>query len=503
MSNTFRAAWICLAAACVSGSAAWASDEAAFKLLDAEWKKLSKNHDDVGNRGRRQLLLQLFDFRDLKSCRKLLRTAYTDENLPDSRIAAVQVLAASGDPKEIEWLLAGFKKEKMQGPQIALGLGLSFTAAADAPAVAAFAAAQVAKQKDEPQRALLEGLAELGEPAAYAPLAALAKQMEKADRAARFEYVTALGSCGRDAAAQALNQASLGPDTDLRLAAALGFARMGGPDKPPEAAALSALTALVSDPDARVVEVAAAAIATTKHAAAVKPMAEALRTAPLRAREALRESLKALTGRDAGHDADAWLKEGGTAPPPKLPVLERTPLATDRVAVILDLSRSMDWNGRLATAQSILGAFVRTLPDGAALGVIAAGRTPVVMAENLATDAASRGAADEWIRKQSTAGGCDLREALLLVLRRWSTVDTIVVATDSAPWGDSADDTPLEVLQEIRRENRTRRVRIHVVFTAPGGRFESSETDSTEYTDRKGLLRQLAESSGGTFLKVE
>lgn len=503
MTKTLRAACICLVAACASGTLAWASDEAAFKALDADWKKLSKNHDDVGNRGRRRLLLQLFDYRDLKACRKLLRSAYTDENLADSRIAAVQVLAACGDPKEVEWLLAGFKKEKEQGPQIALGLGLSFTAPADAPAVGAFAAAQVGKQKDEPQRALLEGLAELGEPAAFAPLAALAKTMEKAERATRFEYVTALGSCGREQAKEVLDQASLLPDADIRLAAALGFARMGGPDQPPPAAALTALTALVADADPRVVEAAAAALAKTKHTAAVKPMAEALRTAPLRTREALRDALKAITGRDAGHDADAWEKDGGTAPPPKLPVLEKAPLATDRVAVILDLSRSMDWNGRLPMAQSVLGTFVRTLPDGASLGVIAAGRTPVTMSENLATDAASRVAADEWIRKQTTARGCDMREAILLVMRQWPSVDTIVIATDSAPWGDTADDTPLEVMQEIRRENRTRRVHIHVVFTAPGGRFDTSETDESEYTDRKELLQQLAETSGGKLTKIE
>ena len=504
MTSAVRSLLIAFAACLTVVGSAVASDEGAFKTLEAQWKKLAKNHDDAASRERRKLILRTFDFLDQKASRKFLRSAYGDENRTDNRIAVVQVLAASGDPKDMDFLLGAFKKEKEDGPKTALGQGLSYTRAEFAPAVSAWAASQVAKQKDEPQRALLEGIAGLADPAAFPALLALGDRFEKtASPEASFERLIALGACGREQAADTLGPASLETDGVRRLGAALGLARSGGVDAPPVAEALPSLVAMVGDADPRVVEVAAVALGKAKHAPAVDALAKALRTAPFRVREAIRTALREITGRDAGHDADAWLKAGGTAPPPSIPVIAGMLVPTDRVALILDLSRSMAWNGRLEKAQALLGEFLHTLPEGAEFGVIAAGRTPVLLDEKPLSGTSERIDADEWIRKQLTAGGCDLREALHLILQRWPTLDTIVIASDSSPYGDSADDTPLAVIQQFRQENRTRRVQIFAVFTAPGGRYEPSEIDPDEYEDHKLLLEQLTLATGGGFTAVE
>lgn len=498
--SVLRTPLLAVLALTIVGGFAAASDEAAFKDIETRWRKLAKNKDEDANRERRKLLLRVFDFLDQKAARKLLRDAYGDEPTPDGRIAAVQVLAASGDPKDAEFLLGAFRKERSPGPVIALGQGLSFTAEASAPAMSAWAAAQAAKQKGDAQRSLLEGAAELGDPSALPALRALAGKL---DEAGEFERLIALGSCGRAAAVPDLEKASLAPDADIRLGATLGLARTGGPGAPPAPTALPGLVAMAADLSPNVVEAAARGLAAAKHAPAVKPLADALTRAPLRTREVLRAALREITGRDAGHDPEAWQKDGGTAPAPKLPSFAGIDVATDHVALLLDLSRSMDDSGRLAAAKRVLHDFLGTLPEDAVFGVVAVGRTPVPLSDKLSTGATGSASAAAFLDKQLTAGGCDLREGLRYVLRQWPSIDTIVLATDSQPWGETADDTPLAVLQELRRDNRMRRVRLHIAFTAPGGRFAESEPKAEEYEDRKELLKLLAESADGKLVVQE
>lgn len=480
--------------------AATAGDEAFVKDAESRYRKLTRNKAEIANRERRKILMSLFDHRDLKSCRKLLRDAYEEETLPDNRICVVQVLASAGEPKEIDFLLGAFKKERSPGPQIALGEALSYTDPAKSSAVAAHAAGLVAKQKGEIPRSLLEGVAALGEPSAMPALTALG---DKLGRVEQFERLIALGACGRAGAREALVRSGVHPDPEIRLAVALGLGRTGGPGEPPAPEVLPDLVSMLGDTNPRVVEAAAEALAKTKHEPAVKPLAEAMRGGNFRTREELRNALRAITGRDAGHDADAWEKADGKAAPPKVPSFAGMPVPSDRVALLLDLSRSMEWNERFAKAQSVLLDVLPTLPEDSLLGVLAVGRTPVPMSERLGPGAGAKVQAEEWIRKQLTAGGFDLAEALDYVVNTWPSVDTVLLATDSEPTGDTAEDTPFEVMQEFRKTNRARRVRVFVAFVAPGGRYPAGEVDEGEYPDRKEILQIFAESTGGKFSAIE
>jgi hypothetical protein len=488
-----------LAGALAAAPLAAAADEAAIKELEARYRKLAKNKDDAANRERRKLLFSLFDQRDLKGCRKLLREAYGEETLADNRIAVVQVLGATGDAKELDFLLGAFRKERLPGPQIALGQALSYTDPARAEAISSYAATLVARNKGDSGRSLLEGLGDLASPSAFPALKALGQKLTPPER---FEQVIALGACGRAAAVPSLEALGTDPDAAVRLAVAIALGRTGGPEQPAAQDALTPLTSLLGDGDPRVVEAAALALAKTKHAPAVGPLTDALRRAPLRTREALRGALAALTGRECGHDADAW-KAGGTAPAPKIPVFAGLPVPSDHVAIVVDVSRRMSWNGRLARATGVCSEYLATLPADASFGLVACSRTPTPASEKLLLGDAGRRDAEDWLRKLATAGGCDLKEALVYVVRTWPSVDTIVVVGASAPLGDNADASPLEVIQEFRRENRALRVRVFSAFVAPGGRSPQMETDEGEYAERKDLLQELAESTGGKAAVLE
>lgn len=480
--------------AVATATPAFASDEAGFKALKVEFDKAAKNHDDVGNRARRRLILQAFDYRDQKSCKKLLRDAYGDESLPDNRVAVMQVLPACGDVKEIDFCIAALKKEKSPGPLIALAEGLSFTDPASATAVSQYLGPLLAKNKGDVQRSLIEGLGALGDPAGFAALNALGEKLPPAES---FERIVALGACGKAQAVPVLAKAAKISDANLRLAAALGLARTGVPEAAP------LLIELTSDLDPRVCIAAAEALGAIKHEPAKDALISALGSSSIRVREAARAALKEITGKDCGWSADAWKTLTPGTLPPAGPSFFGISVASSRVVVIVDLSRSMSWSGRLDRTRDEVKALVAALGDDTQFDIIEAGRGPKSVLGALSSGPGAKSKANEAIEKFATATGFDTREAVQFVLRTLPDADTILIATDSYPFGEGSEDTPLSVMQELRKENRMRRVRIHVAFVAPGGRHTESETDADEYEDRKFLMKLFAESNGGRFVAVE
>ncbi|MCG3133042.1 MAG: hypothetical protein HMLKMBBP_00133 [Planctomycetes bacterium] len=476
------------------GATAGASDETAFKALKKEYDDLAKNQDDAAIRGRTWAILRCFDYLDQKACRKWLRDAYGDERAPDPRTAVALMLPAGGDPKDTEFLLGAFKKEKSPGPVIALGEGLSYVPEAGAAAMAAALNAQLARQKGEPQRSLIEGIGWLAQESSLQPLVALG---DKLPRLEAYERLVAIGSCGKAKAVPFLQPHLASLEGDVRLAAVTGLALSGAPE------ALPLVADRLSDLDPRVVEEAANAVGKAKFADAKDALVGALSGAPLRVKEAIRAALREITGKDFGTDPEAWRAEKASASLAVTPSFFGMPVASDRVAVVLDLSRSMDWNGRLETARHGAATYVRMLPPTALVGAVGASRTVVPMGENLVTSKAGIDETAAWIEKQLSGTSFDFREAMLYVTRRYPEADTVVVATDSYPWGDSSEDTPRVVLQELRRDQRLNRLRFVIAFVAPGGRHTESETDAAEFEDRKKVLELLAKSTGGAFTVVE
>lgn len=503
MNATLRKSLVAAAAAVSVAAAAFASDDKAFAELKARYEKAAKNHDDSGIRERRKIVLALFDHLDQKACRKLLREAFDGDDAVDTRVAVVQVLGASGDPKDLDVLVAGVGKDKkLRGPSIALGEGLSYTAPAAAPAASAHAVELAAKAKGDVRFALLEGVGELGDPGVYDAILALGEKWTPEEH---FVVNTALGACGKEKAVAGLVADAKSSVPLARLGAVNGLARSGAKES------LAPLTDALHDLDPRVVETAAKALAAAKHAPAAGALVDAMSTAPLRLRWVLRESLAAILGKDVGLDAAAWraVVDGKKPEPaavpagePKLPQFFGIPVASDRVVVLLDLGRRMSWMNRLTRAQDGIVQYLESLDDTIGFNVYGCTKTADRFSKGFCAGAASRGQAVAWVRKQLTGGFFNMKTALLQVLEDEPDADTILLATDSLPWGEGAAESAMEVLEVFRRANLTRHVRVNVAYVIPGGRLATSEPED-EFEDRATILKLLAEGSGGKFVRIE
>lgn len=484
--------------------AAAASDPKAFADLKAKYDKLLKVHDDVSIRERRKMLLECFDYLDQKPCRKLLHEAFDADDSAETRVAAVQVLGASGDPKDLDAIVRGVGKDKLRGATIAIGVGLACTPKDVAPAAAVHAVELASKAKGDLRVALLEGAAELAEPTAYDAVAAIAVDA-KTPPDERFERDVALGACGKDKAVAALVAEGKSGDPTVRLGAAVGLAKTGAKES------LPALVECLHDLDPRVVETAADALGAAKHQPAATTLVDAMAAAPLRTRTALRAALAAIVGKDYGLDPAPWrdaLAGKKPEPPvmpagaPKPPDFFGIPVASDRVVVVLDLAHHMDWKDRLTRAKGGVSSYLGAFGDAAEFDVFGCSKTTERFSRSMCAGAASRQQATAWVDKQLSAGGFDLERCLLDVFAEQPRADTILLATTSMPGGDSAAATAMEALQVIRRANLSRRVRIDVAFVAPGGRVTTSETDA-EFEDRALQLQILAETSGGKFVRID
>lgn len=491
-----------VAAACAAAYAG-ASDPKAFDDLKTQYEKLLKLHDDKGTRERRKLLANCFDFLDQKACRKMLRDALENEDAIDTRVVAVQVLGASGDPKDLDGIVKSIAKDKLRGTAIALGEGIGYTAEELAAPAALRAAELAAKAKGDLRVSLLEGVGILGAPAAYDALVAIGDKLTPEEH---FVQHIALGACGREKAVPVLLADQRAANAAIRLGTTIGLARSGAP------AALPALVDALHDSDPRIVEAAAEALGKAKHTPAAEVLAGVMATAPLRGRIAIRSALVAILDRDVGLDPAAWndlVAKKQPEPPavpatePQVPAFFGIPVASDRVAILMGISASSQWQGRLAREQEGIAAYVDALPDDAEFCVWTYARLTQKFATSMVAGAASRSQAKTWVRKQLYTYGHNLKAAIVEVLAELPGVDTILVASDRGPWGENSAETCQEAIEVIRRANLTRRVRIHTAFVVPGGRYAKAEVDADEFEDHGAMLKLLAEISGGQFVRVE
>jgi hypothetical protein len=352
--------------------------------------------------------------------------------------------------------------------------------------------------------ALLEGVAELAEPAAYDALAAFPIDA-KTPKDERYVRNVALGACGREKAVPALAAEAKNGDPVVRLGAVTGLARTGAKES------LAPLTDALHDLDPLVVETAATALGAAKHQPATNALVDAMGAASLRSRIALRAALASIVGADHGLDPSAWRDAlagkkpaavSAAAAAQKGPEFFEIPAATDRVAVVLDRSHRMGWNGRMDRAKNGIASYLAAIDGSVAFNVYTCANVTESFSKSMCTGAASRDQSVEWVKRQLPGSGADLQRCLLQILAEQPDVDTILLATNSMPWGDSAATTAMETIEVFRRANLTRRVKLHVAFVVPGGRVTTSETND-DFEDRATLLQLMAEMSGGKFVRVD
>ncbi|MEM8884475.1 MAG: VWA domain-containing protein [Planctomycetota bacterium] len=229
-----------------------------------------------------------------------------------------------------------------------------------------------------------------------------------------------------------------------------------------------------------------------------------------RVRTAIGAALASLTGKRLGDSLELWerwyAKEGESFRVPAKPFVFESkggakkkgetktvatfygiPVDSNRVAFVLDRSGSMDRQDRtdgrtrLARAKIELVKTVEDLPSHAKMNVIFFGtgahawRTTMVPVNR-----SNRRVLDEFLSGIDARGATELYDALALALLQ-REVETIFLLSDGQPTGRHA--AAHEMLQEIARLNRVRRVRIHCIALG----YESS------------LLRRLAEQNDGVY----
>lgn len=289
----------------------------------------------------------------------------------------------------------------------------------------------------------------------------------------RLDAVDALGLLG-DVRALGPLQALLGqPDPALRAAAARALGMLESER------ALPALEARLDDPDPRVVEAAATALGLLGRPAAIDALLARLGRAPaddLRVADSLVRALERITGQQLGSEAapwQAWWEVARRAPfvratpAPGGRTLEGLryhgfPVRSSRLVFVLDVSRSMGWNGRLERAQEELVRVLEALPRSTRFNIVAFSDRPWRWEAGLV--AATRGAvrrAVEFVRRQQPMAGTASHEALAAAFADLEA-DTIFFLSDGQPAGATLLDPEL-ILADVALWNRTRRVRVHTI----------------------------------------
>ncbi len=503
-----------LATAILVGAAATAlaADPPQLKVLKKRYETLAKNQGGDGNRERRYVILDLYDYRTHKTCRSLLRKAYDDERDVDNRTSVVHVLAGTGETKDIDTLVSAFRKdEKARAPIIAFATGLSYTPDEKKAEIAERLGKHLKKAKEDVRLSIIEGLGNLQDPSAAAPLMTLQKKLLSEDQ---FERNIALGKTGDDAAIAMMMADAGHPHPDVRLGATLGLGAAATD------AAITQLSQLVLDSDDRISRAAVDGlgaierVADAEHQAALEAIVSVLKGADrIRTKESCRQALRTLLGVDMAYDAAGWrraakLKRDGGAMPtglaaPELPTFFGMPVASDSVLLLIDTSGSMEWNGRMTRMVDECKRLVGTLPDSTLFGIVDVARDIRPFAEGLVSGAASRASAIEWLDAIETRRDFRLHDPLLAANDDFNGIDTILIATDSHPTARTLTGrSARETMESFRRQNRIDRLTLQITYVMPGGRYEEAELSELEIDERVDYLTEMTETSGGSFVHI-
>jgi Mg-chelatase subunit ChlD len=176
------------------------------------------------------------------------------------------------------------------------------------------------------------------------------------------------------------------------------------------------------------------------------------------------------------------------------------PVRSSRVAFVVDVSRSMSWNGRLETAQQELKQVLEHLPSGTRFNVLTYSDAAFSWAEKLvpATPENVRRAV-RHVERLAPVAGTNIYDGLRLALKD-EEVDSIYFLSDGSPTMGPVVD-PDSILAEIAAMNRWRRVRIHTVALVKGDPppgFGLAEDPARAAA----FMKRLAEANDGTFREV-
>lgn len=478
------------------------------EALEAAYAAVSARTDDEGYAAQRALAEQISDLRT-PAARQSLKAALERLGSGDRRRAAILLSAwvRRGGPADLDAAVAWV--EQSRDPRL-LDLLDRVVASALEPATRKHVWEDaLARAVPNVRAQIARALGALGEPDSVMPLIAV---LREPNFLVRIEVVGALGQL-KDARAQPpLVTLLRDPDLRLRDASARALGVLGRTE------VLPYLVPLLGDPASLVVEGAAQALGMLGSPAAVEPLLDRLAKAAdedLRVADALATALERLTGQGFGVEVGAWrdwwkgakdkpfVKPATPAPGTTLagPRYYGFPVRSSKVVFVLDVSRSMGWNGRLDIARDELLQVLEHLPRSTRFNLITfsdkaypweGGLVPATLAN------VHRAAA--YVRRQVPISGTAAYEALEAAFAD-AEVDSIFFLSDGQPSGGTVVDPEL-ILADVRGWNRYRRVRIHAVSLLrgePPAAFAGLE----DPTRAEEFMRRLAAENDGRFKVVK
>ena len=356
---------------------------------------------------------------------------------------------------------------------------------------------------------IARALGAMGDAEAVMPLIAV---LNEPNLLVRVEAVGALGQL-KDARAH-VPLVTLVRDADPRLreAAARALGVLG------RAESLPYLVPLLKDQVPLVVEGTALGLSLLGSPQAIAPLIERLAKAvneDLRVADALASALERITGRAFGCEVEQWRTwwaqakdlpwEKVPGPPPggtvSGPRYYGFPVRSSKVVFVLDVSRSMGWNGRLEIARDELLDVLEHLPRTTRFNLVTFSDRAFTWEGGLVpATLANIHRASAYVRRQEPGNGTAAYEALQAAFAD-PEADTIFFLSDGQPSGGTVIDPEL-ILAEVRGWNRFRRMKIHAIALLrgePPAAFAGLENA----VRAEAFMKRLAEENDGRFKVVK
>lgn len=508
-----RALFALLVALVSSTGSARAGDGRLGEYVD-RYKATLGRHDDVSYASQREALDAAADL-DTQDARRTLRAlAVTERDSPgggDPRRLALLLaaLVRRGSAAEFDFTIATV--EAWRGAGLSSALPRILASALGAPARTHLREVVLRKGTPAIRAAAAGALGAIGDREAVLPLLA---NLREDDLALRAETLAALGELHDESAVPGIAVFLLGADPRLREVAARALGVLGS------GRALPNLVRALEDAAPRVVESAAGALALLAPAGvavsvpAILDRWLAVRGKNERVEEAFERAMARITGVDVGGDPDlwkSWWAANKDRPPAELKNREAPTtfagaryygfgVRSDHVAFVLDISRSMGWNGRLDAARRELVQTLEHLPAKTRFSIITFADTASMWSEKLLPalpDTVKK--AVRFVERLEPVSGTNSFEALREALAD-EEVDSIFFLSDGYPNAGAVID-PDEILTAVREMNRWRRVRIHAIAMLKGEPpADFAATEDPAAAQR--FMRRLADENDGRYVEI-
>jgi HEAT repeat protein len=516
---------LALALAALAAAASPAAADVVQDLVE-RYRSVAGRHDDVAYEVQREAIGGLADL-GTPAARRAIRSFLDEERNADRRrfLLLLAGLVRGGGPDDVDEAL--HEALVARDPAVLEGLPRVLAAARGADARAHLRGKGLTAAPAGVKPYVARALGAMGDKAAVLPLVAC---LGDSDARVRAEVLLALGELGDETAFTHMAVQLKSPDARVRAVAARALGVLGSSRAVPH------LAAALADSCPRVVEQAAGALGLLGAQPAIEPLIERMTLAAgtpapptppkrgpepppagpddLRLLDALERALERITGMTLGDDPDlwrAWWKEAKTraADPTTRPNAPTTiagpryyglPVRSSRVAFVIDVSRSMAWNGRLETAQKELVQALERLPSRTKFGIVAFSDTAKSWEEKLlpATPENVRRAV-RFVERLDIVNGTNAWDGLREAFRD-EDVDTVFFLSDGSPTVGAVVE-PDSILAQVREMNLWRRVRVHTVALLRGeppadaGLGENPETAAA-------FMKRLAEENDGQFREI-